>query len=62
MLTPAFSIAGATSGRLRLKLVGQQDFFQVGFVPASGQAFVFDIDFCRRSLLKKVIAVWCSVL
>jgi hypothetical protein len=44
--------ADGGAGRLRLKSRSQQDFLQVGLVPACGEAFVFDADLRGRLLLQ----------
>ena len=38
---------GWIPGRLRIKLLGEQDLRQIGIVPGSGQAFVFNSNFRR---------------
>jgi prepilin-type N-terminal cleavage/methylation domain-containing protein len=43
---------GGTSGRLHRKSYSEQDFFEVGFVPTSGEAFVLDADLERGLVLQ----------
>jgi hypothetical protein len=46
-------IAGKWStGRLHRKSYSEQDFFEVGFVPTSGEAFVLDADLERGLVLQ----------
>ena len=36
---------GVIPGRLHHKSLTEKDFFEVGFIPAGGKAFVLDADF-----------------